>query len=174
VKLFGKRVSESFVAGDAKSATRFAFFDVLIPAAKDMIVDAVSSGFEKLILGEARRPRSMTTPQAGPMGYVQYHRMGQQSRLPSAQRTISRLARSRHDFDEIILESRPEAELVIEQLFEVVSRYESATVADLYELVGLASTHTDHKWGWTDIRGAGVTRGRDGYVLDLPDPIPLA
>ena len=69
--------------------------------------------------------------------------------------------------------NRAEAEEVIDRLFELVSIYESATVADLYELVGLSSTHTDHKWGWTDLMGAGVSRIRGGYLLDLPDPEPL-
>ena len=80
---------------------------------------------------------------------------------------------AKHDFDEIVLDQRAEAEEVIDRLYDVVSRYESATVADLYDLVGLPSTHTDHKWGWTDLRGAGVSRIRDGYLLDLPDPEPL-
>jgi hypothetical protein len=116
----------------------------------------------------------VTNPQSGPTGYIQYNRMsGQQSRLPSAQRAISRQARGRHDFDEIVLDSRTEAEQVIDQLFDVVSRYESATVADLYALVGLAAAHTDYKWGWTDLQGAGVSRIRDGFILDLPDPEPL-
>ena len=173
-----KRFSESFVAGDAKTATRFVMLDVLLPAAKDMVVEAVSSGFEKLIYGESRRYRGITRPQSGPTGYVNYGRysgpMGStESRLSSSQRALSRQARARHDFDEIVLDSRSEAEQVIDRLFEVVSRYESATVADLYELVGLSSTHTDHKWGWTDLHGTGVSRVRDGYLLDLPDPIPL-
>lgn len=86
---------------------------------------------------------------------------------------MSRQARSRHDFDEVVLTSRTEAEEVIDRLFEVVSRYGTATVADLYELVGITGTHTDNKWGWTDLRGAGVSRVRGGYLLDLPEPQPL-
>jgi len=42
-----------------------------------------------------------------------------------------------------------------------------------YELVGLDSTHTDHKWGWEELTGAGVSRIRGGYLLDLPEPEPL-
>ena len=170
-----KRFSESFVAGDAKSATRYVMLDVLLPAAKDMVVEAISSGFEKLIYGESRRYRGTTRPQSGPTGYVNYGRysgpMG--SGLSSSQRVISRQARARHDFDEVVLDSRTEAEEVIDRLFDLVSRYESATVADLYELVGLASSHTDHKWGWTDLHGAGVTRVHGGYLLDLPEPQAL-
>lgn len=173
-KSLRKQFSETFVSGDMRSTMRYVMLDVLLPAARDMIVDAGSSGIEKLIFGESRR-RGSTMPQAGPTGYVSYNRMamGAAARLPSPQRVMSRRARSRHDFDEIILDSRGEAEEVIDRLFEVVSRYETATVADLYELVGLPSSHTDHKWGWTDVRGAGVSRVRDGYLLDLPEPHPI-
>jgi hypothetical protein len=173
-----KRFAESFVAGDAKSAIRFVVMDVLLPAAKDMVVEAGQAGLEKLLYGDSRRYRGSLPPQSGPTGYVSYNRysgpMGSSRPVqPSYQRAISRQARARHDFDEIILESRTEAEEVIDRLFEVVSRYGTATVADLYELVGLASNHTDHKWGWTDVRGAGVSRTRDGYLLDLPEPVPV-
>ena len=99
-----KQFSETFVAGDAKSAVRYVMFDVLLPAAKDMVVEAVSAGFEKLIFGESRRFRGTTPPQSGPTGYVSYNRMAPKSRLPSAQRAMSRQARARHDFDEIVLD----------------------------------------------------------------------
>lgn len=173
-KSLRKQFSETFIAGDVRTAIRYVMFDVLLPAAKDTIVDAASSGFEKWIFGDSRRHRGVVTPQAGPTGYVSYNRVSMGgSRMASAQRVMSRRARARHDFDEIILDSREEAEEVIDRLFDLVSRYDTATVADLYELVGLASTHTDHKWGWTDVRGAGVSRVRDGYLLDLPEPYPL-
>lgn len=171
-KSLRKRFSESFVAGTPKMAIQFVVLDVLLPAAKDMIVEAGHGGLEKLIYGESRR-RGSLPPQSGEYGYVNYNRFSTGSRLSSAQRAISRQARARHDFDEIVLNSRTEAEEVIDQLFEVVNRYGAATVADLYDLVGLAGTHQDHKWGWTTIRGAGVSRTRDGYLLDLPDPHPL-
>src|SRR5436190_15059627 len=169
-----RQFQETFVAGDARSATRYVVFDVLLPAAKDMIVEAGAQGIEKLIFGDSRR-RGSTPPPAGPTGYVNYGRMSHAmgSRFSSSQRAMSRQARAQHDFDEVVLESRTEAEEVIDQLFEVVNRYGTATVADLYELVGLAAAHTDHKWGWTDMHGAGVSRIRGGYLLDLPDPHPL-
>jgi hypothetical protein len=146
-------------------------FDVLLPAAKDMIVEAGSQGIEKLIFGDSRR-RPMS-PQSGPTGHISYNRYSMGNRQSGPQRAISRQARSRHNFDEIVLDQRAEAEEVIDRLFDVVNRYESATVADLYELVGLSSTHTDNKWGWTDLTGAGVSRIRGGYLLDLPEPEPF-
>ena len=167
-----RKFSEVFIAGSARTAIGYALWEVLLPAAKDTVVEVITQGVEKLFFGESRR-RGSLPPQSGPTGYVSYNRYSMQNRMSSPQRVISRQARARHDFDEIVLESRTEAEEVIDRLYEVISRYESATVADLYQLVGLSSSHTDYKWGWTDIRGAGVSRSRDGYVLDLPDPIPL-
>jgi hypothetical protein len=171
-KSLRKQFSETFVAGDFRTAVRYVIFDVLLPAAKDMVVEAGSQGIEKLIFGDSRR-RGSVRPQAGPTGYVSYNRMTMANRSTGPERAISRQARARHNFDEIILDQRSEAEEVIDRLFDLVSRYESATVADLYELVGLASSHTDNKWGWTDLSGAGVSRIRGGYLLDLPEPEPL-
>jgi outer membrane protein OmpA-like peptidoglycan-associated protein len=172
-KSLGKQFKETFIGGDAKTAARYAVFDILLPAARDMVVESVSQGFEKLILGDSRRRGGSTPPQAGPTGIVSYNRYSMGSRQSSAQRVMSRQARSRFDFDEIVLQSRSEAEEVIDRLYEVVSRYGSATVADLYELVGIHGSHTDNKWGWSNLRGTGVSRVRGGFLLDLPEPQPL-
>jgi len=172
-KSLRKQFSSTFVAGDLKTSVKYVMFDVFLPAARDMIVEAGQQGIEKLIFGDSRR-RGARVPPSGPTGHISYNRysaMG--SRFSGPQRAISREARARHDFDEIVLDDRSEAEEVIDRLFDLVSRYESASVADLYELVGLGSTHIDHKWGWTDLQGAGVSRIRGGYLLDLPEPSPL-
>lgn len=172
-KSLRKQFKETFIAGDVKTSIRYVAFDILLPTLRDMLWEAGSGGIEKLIFGDSRR-RGSTIPQSGPTGYVSYNRYAVgRGPLAGPQRAMSRMARARHDFDEIVLESRIEAEEVIDRLFDLVSRYETATVADLYELVGLPSSHTDNKWGWSDLRGAGVSRVRDGYLLDLPDPIPF-
>ena len=169
-----KRFSETFVGGDARSVASYVFLDVLIPAAKDMVADAMSMGVEKMLYGDvrssSRRPRGANTN----TGYVSYNRFGSSNTRPEPRvPNPSRRSRANHDFDEIILATRVEAEEVVDRLFDLVSRYEVATVSDLYELVGVAPNYTDDKYGWTDIRGAGVQRVRNGYLLDLPKPEPL-
>jgi hypothetical protein len=171
-KSLGRKFKEVFFGGDARSTGQYVIYSVLIPAAKDMIIEAGREGVEKLVRGESYRRRS--SPMSGPKGYVSYNRPMDRRGLPEPSRPLSSRARARHDFDEIVLETRTEAEEVIERLFDIVSRYDSVTVSDLYELVGVRSTHVDHKWGWTDLRGAGVLRVKDGYLLELPDIQPLA
>jgi hypothetical protein len=176
-KSLGKRFVELFVVGDAKSVMSYVFLDVMMPAAKDMFADMASTTVERMIFGESRtsnrRPgthaRSTGTP-----GYVSYNRYATASRDREESRSgLSRKARATHDFDEIIISSRAEAEEVIDRLFDLVAKYQSATVADLYGLIGETPAFTDEKWGWIDIQGAGVRRAHGGYLLDLPKPVPL-
>ena len=93
---------------------------------------------------------------------------------PEPRQLPSRRSRANHNFDEIVLKTRVDAEEVIDNLFMLVGKYESASVADLYEMLGIEGVpYTDDKWGWTDLRGANVTRVSNGYLLDLPKPEPL-
>jgi len=171
-KSLGRKFKDFLIAGDIRSAGRTVLHSVLIPAAKDMIVDAGTEGIQKLVRGDSYRRRN--SPYAGAQGYVSYNRMPmRQDPRQEQPRPLSARARSRHDFDEIVLQSRAEAEEVIERMFDIVGRYDTATVSDLYDLVGVRSSHVDQKWGWSDMRGAGVVRVRDGYLLELPDVQPM-
>jgi hypothetical protein len=172
-KPLGKRLSETLVGGDARGVWGYIAFEVIVPAFKDTFTDAVSQGVERLVFGEARSSSRRTGHRPG--GYVNYQSRYSPGggRRDEPRQQMSRRARANHDFDEIILATRVEAEEVIDRLFDVVSRYETATVADLYEMVGVTGNYTDDKWGWTDLRGASVQRVRNGYLLDLPRPEPL-
>lgn len=182
-KPLGKRFLETFIGGDAKSVGQYIFLDVLIPAAKDTIADIVTQGIERTLFGEVRSSsrRNGMRP-GGTNGFVNYnsrYSRGSSSysspgdRREDPTRPISQRSRAAHDFDEIILATRVEAEEVIGRLFDIVEKYDMASVSDLYALVGVTPEFTDEKWGWTDLRGVGATRVRNGYLLDLPRPEPL-
>lgn len=172
-KPLGRRLAETFVGGDARGVWGYVTFEVLIPAAKDAIADGFQQGVERMLFPDSN-PRSRRGRRPGSGGsYVSYDRYSRRDSRDEP-RSVSRRARANHDFDEIILATRVEAEEVVEQLFEIVSKYDVVSVADLYNLVGVTGNFTDEKWGWTDIRGAGVTRLRNGeYLLDLPRPEPI-
>lgn len=174
-KSLGKRMAETFTGGDAKGVWGYVMMDVLLPAAKDMVADAVSQGVERMIFGEARSASRRTGQRpGGNNGFVSYNRYSpntpRDNRREEPRHNPSRRARANHDFDEIILPTRVEAEEVVDRLFDLVAKYDQATISDLYDLVGVSGNFTDEKYGWTDIRGAGVTRIRNGYLLDLPKP----
>ena len=167
------KFKETFVSGDGRSVTQYVVFEVLIPAAKDTLTDVISLGLEKMLYGESRpssrRGSSLGGRTTYAPGYISYNKY---STPKEDRRNISRRARSSHDFREIILQTRIEGEQVIDQMFDLISRYEQATVSDLYDLLGIETSYTDHKWGWqgSDLRGARVSKTRNGYLLDLPKP----
>ena len=169
----GHQFKETFVGGSARMAFDYMVLEVVIPAIQDTLIDAFQGGVEKLIRGEgARSRRGASTSAYSSVGHVNYQ--GISSNKPPTTRTLSQRSRTRHDFGEIVIASRQEAEEVLERLYDVLSRYGSVPVADLYALTGIQSSHTDHKWGWTSLRGAKVARLRNGgFLLDLPDPEPL-
>lgn len=171
----GRRFKELFVRGDAQSVGGYILNDILLPAVKDTIADMVSQGIERMLFGEGRSTsrRTGARPGAGPTPYHRYASTPPWQKDRQREEPRSRQARGTHNFDDIILETRVEGEEVVERLYDLVNRYQEATVADLYELVGLPAAFTDEKWGWTELRGAGVTRISNGYLLDLPRPIPL-
>ncbi len=166
----GKRFVESFTGGDdARTVIGYVVLEVIVPATKDAIADAVSQFVERSLFGEARSAsrRTGTRP-----GYTNYSRYSQTGRREEP-REISRTARARHDFEEVVIATRPEADQVLSKMLEVIERYNVLSVADFYDLVGITASHTDNKWGWEDLRGVGIVRVRDGYLLDLPKPDPL-
>lgn len=74
----------------------------------------------------------------------------------------------------IIFESREKAEVVLEELLELIRCYGYASVANLYDLVDLKNNvYTNNYYGWTCLDTVKVERVRDGYILNLPKPVPI-
>jgi hypothetical protein len=171
----GKTFKETFINGSARMAVEYMVAEVVIPGIQDAMIEAFQGGVERLIRGESRGRRGAPTPPSA-YGRVNYGAQFQSQTMPHAQppRGISRGGKARHDFGELVLQSRHEADDVLSNLFDIINKYETVTVADMYALCGIEPTHVDYKWGWTSLEGAQIGRPRGGgYRLDLPAPSPL-
>lgn len=167
VRLFGDHMQE---------VGTYILWDVLLPAAKSTISDIISNGIEMVLYGEPGTKRKGRLHRDRDRSYVSYNSMFERSPRRSRHQQEEKRgdrARSRHQFDDIIIESKPDAEEVLTVLVEAIEMYESCAVADLYEAVGLPTDFTDHKWGWFNLASAYVKRDRYGYSLVLPKPEPL-
>lgn len=164
-----KRIKAIFFSGSARSASRFVFIEVLIPALKNMVAEGTSKGIDKMLYGESPRSRFGNEP-----GRSRYSYNNPVFRGDPRERSVMYpdqppRAITRHaPVGEILLNSRIDAENVVEELANMIEKYEVASVADLYELVGLPSAHTDNKWGWSQLKYANVRQTRDGYLIELP------
>ncbi len=169
-KSIGKRIFQALLGDDTKSVGGYVLHDVLIPAAKAMITDMVGGGIEMLVYGERQGRRTYRDRGTSYVNYDKASYRSDRERDREKGRDIPRTARARHDFDDVVIESRGEAEAVISHLVDLCYDYGQATVADFYDLVDITGNFTDTKWGWTDLRGATISRVRDGFVINLPKP----
>lgn len=178
-KGIGRRIVESFTGDDMQSVGSYVFFDVLIPAAKTMITDAIVQGLERALWGD-NRPRSSSRS-----GYTNYSGISSRGSTRSDSgwkrnrdepRSMSSRSRATHNFSDVVIESRVEAAEVRDQLKDIIDTYESASVADFYAMVGITGDFADNKWGWTKdmLYGIDIRPARGGgYVLNLPRPEEL-
>ena len=171
-----RRIVENFSGDDAHSVLTYLILEVFVPGAKDMISDMVSEGVDRLLFGEhpGRRSRGSRRLGGGVLGdRTSYSNFFAGVDTPSSRREISRKAIKNHSIDEIILDDRGDAEMVIENLRGLIETYGIATVMDLYDLVGVSGDFTANNFGWTDLRSARVVRSREGFILDFPEAEPL-
>jgi len=160
------RVREAFLVEDSSSVLVYLVQEVLVPAAKNTILEVFSQGLERSLYGETRR----TPARSG--GYTAYHKARD---TYSDRRDLSRQARATHDFREVVLQSRADAEAVIDGLRELADQYGTTSVQDFYDLTEITGDYVDNKWGWTyeEVSRARVRVIRGGYLVDLPRPRPI-
>lgn len=160
-----------------KSVLEHVWFEILVPAGKDLFLDATFAGLERKVLGETRSHgrRGYGRSRHGHTDYSRGSVLRDAIRDPRDRERGGGRTRSRNsrDFGEIILETRAEAHEVLDNMYELLSRYEQVTVGDLLDLVDEESNYTDNRFGWFDLKGADVIRIREGYLLELPRPEPI-
>lgn len=156
-----QKFASIFVPEDVEDVKGYIIEDIVVPAVKDIILDAV-----RVVLGVEKRSSSRNSTSRA--SYRKYYddRDRRDSREPRGVRTSI-------DFDDIILDTRAEAENVLQQMDDLIATYQLVSIADLHDLVGESSNYTDNKYGWTNIRTASVVRVRDGYMIKLPKALPL-
>lgn len=160
------KLTDVFVAEDVGTVKTYLVRDLLIPAIKNTILDLIVEGATIIFKGESGRTKKRSAGE-----YVSYRSYADRDR-----RDDERYSRTRHAYryDDIILESRGEAEEVLACMDELIETYDQVTVADMYDLVGMTCSFTDNKYGWRNLRNAEVVRVRGGeYMLRLPKAYPL-
>ena len=160
-----RKLADAFITEDVHSVKDYIIQEVLLPAAKKAISEMVSSGIDMLLYGEAKsKNRSRYESR---VSYTNYY-----VREPDYDRGTRTRSRG-DDYDDIILDTRREAEEVLDRMQDLIDNYGMVSVADLYDLVGINGSYTDNKYGWTHLRSADVQRVRDGYLLKLPKALPF-
>ena len=156
-----RKLAEGVISEDKEKVKSYILEDVIIPAIKDTIYNVIAGGAGILLDRGGNRgggPRNTSK-----VSYRQYYEPREERRSGSV----------RFDYDDIVFNTRVEAEAALDQMGEVIRRYGFVTVGDLYDMADLTQPYTSNKYGWMNINTAEVIRVHDGYVLKLPKASPI-
>ena len=148
------------ISDDARNVKSYVFGEVLIPAIKKALADIVTDGINIILYGESRgRSGRSTVDRVSYSSYSKDNRYSRDTRAGLG---------SGYSYDDITLETRGEAQEVLDTMDEIMDSYGLVRVTDFYDLVGVTGSYTDNKYGWTNIASAEIVRVSDGYKIKLP------
>lgn len=166
--VFSKFIDE-FISEDAKNVKSYVFGEVLFPAIKKAIYDVVIDSTDMILYGGSKQGRKRL-----PADNVSYRNYYDRNNRSAREPRDDRYPTNNYSYHDIFLESRQEAEMVLDRMYELLDQYGLVRVADLYDLIGVTGSYVDNKYGWTSLRAAEIVRVRNGdYQLKLPRAMPI-
>lgn len=162
-----KRTKADSVREDLANVRSYIIRDVLIPSAKKTFLDIITNGANMLVYPDGKRPKKRNY---GPE-YVSYNRYYDDNDRNNSSR--DRLA-TILVYDDIVVDTRGDADAILEQMDALIDRYGIVSIADMCELAGVSCDYTYNKYGWTSLRTANVVPARGGgWRLSLPAAKPI-
>lgn len=157
------KLANTFISEDIQSVKEYILMDVLVPSVKKAISDVVTNGIDMILYGESGSKKSSST--SSKISYRSYYDRPNDREYHRS---------SGFDYDDILFDSRGEAESVLDRMDELISTYDVVSVADFYELADITNeNYMNNKYGWKDVRSAKIVRTRDGYMIRMPRALPI-
>ena len=159
-----RKFKDIFISEDVGNVKSYIFMDVLVPAIKKAVSDIVRDGIDMILYGSTKGSGKRSDSK---ISYTSYYDRRDDRRHSDVRE------RSRFDYDDILYESRGDAERVLAQMQGAIKQYGIVSVADMYDMADEPIPYTGYKYGWTSINTAEVARVRDGYIIKLPKAMPI-
>ena len=163
------KIAGNMITDNIEGAKNHIIYDILIPSAKSFVLESVKS-----ILGIGGQPG---------MGYrnpsqtVTYNRPSytNYSNAYNTQRVNAAPLNQGIQYDNLVVNSKAEADDVLAALNDAIGRYGLVTVGILYQLVGRADyPYVYDNYGWMNIASAYPVANLDGtWSFKLPRAVPI-
>lgn len=173
-KPLGRRIAENFQGADAHNVGHYVLFEVVLPRFKDLIFDVGESALRRALFGDSAKGYTSRST-SSTKGWTPYNTI-QSSAIPKQQVAKPTATPASDEFGEIVVETRGEADVVMEKMSNLIETYGMASVSDLKASVGLTGSFTDEKFGWMAMGGTDIRRvggSQPGYLLIFPTPQEL-
>lgn len=157
-KSFSKRLMSTFIQGTKEEITDYLIQDVLVPGAKNLMLDTIEMIFFNKTSSRGRSKRDRD-------GYTDYR-----SSYGKKRHERERRKREEEDVDyrDVVLTDREAAYEVVDQLQYRIEETGEASIADLLDLVNLPTKPSDNDYGWERKSDISVRRVSNGWLIDVP------
>lgn len=169
-----------FFETDGESVVKYVFTNVFVPAIKKLFVDSVTNAANAWIYGTditTKKTANSKYTWGSSSNVINYNDISKNQQP----RPIEKVRLSVFDYENVSFKSRGIAELVLNEMCEVLDQYPLVTVADFLDICTSeyqkdvqvfnvrSSEPTDHNYGWNDLSTAKVVPTWNGdFVIKFP------
>lgn len=184
-KSFGQKFKEAFAPAPGQGDIGEGILkNVIAPMIKGTIFAGITGALGALLYGATGgfrppyagygygtyNPYAWGAPRYGmPAGAVDYSAMARPQAPTAAQ--LPPANKGPGSVQDVIFKTRAEAELVKDNLAEILTTFHQVSLLDFYETCGVQGNgYTDAYIGWNDLSRLHVRECYGGWIIDLPRP----
>ena len=169
----GRKFADVFLAEDFESVKSHVVHDLFIPFVKKLIFEGLKDTAEMMLWGKTGRSGSSSS--SNKINYRSYYDDGRdRDRYRDRDRDRDREGSysSRFNYEDLVFETRADAEAVRRQMSDIIDQYDFVSIGDLYDMADRTAPPTAFNYGWYNVSRAEVQRVYDGYIIKLPKASP--
>lgn len=174
-----ERPGNWFYEESGGSVMNYVFKNVFVPAIKKLFVDTVTNAANVWIYGSDATTKKTSTSKYswGGSNIINYNDISKNGQP----KPVEKVRLSVFDYENVSFKTRGIAELVLNEMTEILDQYPLVTVADFLDICTSeyqkdvqvfnvrSSEPTDHNYGWNDLSTAKVVPTWNGdFVIKFP------
>lgn len=168
-KSLSQKFAETFLNIDRRDLREFIMKDLVMAGIEDlgyyvldMIFDNVSGGRSSRRKGSYYDDRT---------SYSSYYRSKDSDRRRRKKRDRDREYEGdrKLDYKNIVVRDRREAERIVDELRDRIHEFDTASVGDLFDLIGVSGEWNDNNWGWDREDDICLRKAPGGWLIDVAE-----
>ncbi len=167
------KIRDVFIAEDADKVGNYVVMDILVPSIKKAIVDIIKSSADMIFGTKSTSQNNQTRYVYGSsIAHVSYGQSFQNQKKTAEYQDDKP---SQWDFSYIEFKTKEKADIVADEMCNLISVYGKAYVADLCDIIDEPCEFTANYYGWKDLHDLVPIKipGTTHYYLRFPKAIPL-
>lgn len=156
-----------------KNVKDYLIQNVILPGAKQLFWSIATGGLSMFLFGEDKK--SDLTRKSGISETISYwNGINGDTNKSSYIRNPATRATFDFDIDRIRFKSKMDADMVLDAMDDIISRWGIVKVSDFYELAEMSTdNYLVNDYGWDNIRGAEVIAVPGGFIIKMPRAKPI-